>query len=439
VSQGRLVDILNEVINDLKQDYLSSKSDELVRVRDQVLKSYYEVREMSSSNESFAVGFVDAGFPGFRRYRTDISFIIPMKVGALLRGVDGRLMTVNEVLGKSSVENLILYSSRKPSGEEYEFRVKIRSVSNGSLLFERSGDDVIASQEINRFVREFVRPSLKKEPAFFARFTKYVEGLIELAYAVKLLREVREAGFNVRYVVLDGTLVKWFAIERAGSGRVDGLNIVSALAGIDVETVKNLLWGIVGLSKTTKFTTIARSYRLFQEFKKISKGLYTIPNIKNGGTLCEILSKQLSTPKKRGLVEEVVRVINRVVYDRNGVYVARFPLTPDSKNVFVLDLHIPEPILSVGDEVRFNVNVATQVREVLGGVVNELFRIRSKLTGEPPYGYMEVDRVVRFSKEEDKAFESALISLVRGSLEDELADVLVQVFSPTTRMRYGYR
>jgi hypothetical protein len=139
------------------------------------------------------------------------------------------------------------------------------------------------------------------------------------------------------------------------------------------------------------------------------------------------------------LVEEVVRVINRVVYDRNGVYVARFPLTPDSRNVFVLDLHIPEPILSVGDDVRFNVDVATRVREVLSGVVNELFRIRSKLTGEPPYGYMEVDRVVRFSKEEDKVFEGALISLVRSSLEDELADVLVQVFSPTTRMRYGYR
>lgn len=185
-------------------------------------------------------------------------------------------------------------------------------------------------------------------------------------------------------MVLDGTLVKWFAVERAGSGRVDGLNIVSALAGIDVETVKNLLWDVIGLSKTTKFTTIARSYRLFQEFKKISKGLYTIPNIKNGGTLCETLSKQLSTPKKRGLVEEVVRVINRVVYDRNGVYVARFPLTPDSKNVFVLDLHIPEPILSVGDEVRFNVNVATQVREVLGEIVNELFRTRSKLTGSRP-------------------------------------------------------
>lgn len=49
---GRLVDVLNEVINDLKQDYLSSKSDELVRIRDQVLKSYYEVREMGSSNES---------------------------------------------------------------------------------------------------------------------------------------------------------------------------------------------------------------------------------------------------------------------------------------------------------------------------------------------------------------------------------------------------
>lgn len=104
---------------------------------------------------------------------------------------------MNEVLGKSSVENLILYSSRKPSGDEYEFRVKIRSVSNGSLLFERPGDDVIASQEINRFVREFVRPSLKKEPAFFARFTKYVEGLIELAYAVKLLREVRRPGLTL--------------------------------------------------------------------------------------------------------------------------------------------------------------------------------------------------------------------------------------------------
>ncbi len=436
MSQEKLVEILSEVISDLKQDYLSSKNDELVRVRDQVLKSYYEVKNMSTSSKPFIVGFVDAGF---HLYKTDISFIIPIRIGALLRDSDGRLLTVNEVLSKSSVENIVLYSSRRPSGGKYEFRVKVRSANSNSLLFEKPGDDLIASQEINRFVRDFVKPSRKKEPAFFTKFTKYVEGLIELAYAVKLLHKAGEVGLKPKYVVLDGTLIKWFAVEKAGSDRVDGLNIVSALAGTDVGTIKNILWSVVGLSKTTKFTNIARSYRLFQNLKKMSRSLYTTPNVSGGETVCRILSEQLLIPEKRNIVKEIIRVVNRVVYYRNNVYVARFPLTPDSKNVFVLDVHVPEPILSVSDTVKFDVNVATHVRRVLDEVVNELFRIRSKLVVEPPYGYMEVDRIVRFSREESKVFEDTLISLVLSSLEDELADVLVQVFSPTTRMRYGYR
>ncbi len=437
MSQGRLlVNILNEVINDLKDDYLSTRSDELVRLRDQVLKSYYEVVNMKTSSKSLVVGFVDAGF---RTYKTDISFIIPIKIGALLRDIDGKLLTVNEVLGKSSVESILMYSSRKPSGEKYEFRVKVRSVNSNSLLFENRGDDLVASQEINRFVREFVKPSLKKKPRFFVRFTKYIEGLIELAYAVKLLHKTSEAGLKPGYVVLDGTLVKWFAIERAGSGRVDGLNIVSALTGLDVETIRNLLWRIVGLSKTTKFTNIARSYGIFRSAGNVSGGLYTAPNLSESKDVCRILTEQAAIPKRKNLVKEIIEIVNRVVYERNNVYVARFPLTPDLKNVFVLDLHVPEPILSVSDDARFNVGVATDVRRILDEVVNELFRIRSKLIGEPPLGYMEVDRGVRFSEEESKTFEEILIGLVRGSLEDELADVLVQVFSPTTRMRYGYR
>lgn len=436
MSRSRLTDILSEVVDDLKQDYLSSKSDELVRLRDQVLGSFYEVKSIATPSESLAVGFVDAGF---HPYKTDVSFIVPMKIGALLRDYDGRILTVNEVLSKPSVESMVLYSSRRPSGETYEFRVKVRSASDNSLLFEKRGDDLIASQEINRFVREFIRPSLKKEPAFFTRFTKYIEGLIELAYAVKLLYSIRGAGLKLRYVALDGTLIKWFAVERASSGQVDGLNIASALSGLDVDTVKNLLWSVVGLSKTTKFTNLARSYGLFHSSIGASNGLYTTPSLGKGEIVCRILTEQLSMPKRRDLAKEIVRMVNRVVYDKNGVYVSRFPLTTDSKNVFVLDLHVPEPILSVSDTVKYNAHVAAHVRRVLDEVVNELFRIRSKLVGEPPYGSMEVDRLVRFGKEESAAFEDTLISLARSSLEDELASALVQAFSPTTRMRYGYR
>lgn len=433
--QERLVDILSEMVNDLKHDYLSSRNDELVAVRDQVFKSYYEVRSMSASNEHFTIGFVDAGF---YPHETDIFFIIPMKIGALLRDSNGKLLTINEVLNRSSIDNVVLYSSRRPSGDKYEFRVKVRSVTNNSLLFEKRGDDLIASQEINRFIREFVRPSLKRKPAFFTKFTRYVEGLIELAYAVKLLYKAREAGLKMRYVVLDGTLIKWFAIERAGSGRVDGLNIISAITGLEVETIKNLLWNVVGLSKTTKFINIARSYGLFQDLRSVSRGLYTVPNVGGCEAVCRILAEQLLIPERRDLAREIAKMVNRVVYDRNGVYVARFPLTPDSEKVFFLDLHIPEPIISVSDAVRFNASIAIYAKRVLEEVVNELFRLRSKLMGEPPYGYMEVDRVVRFRREEIEVFKNILISLVRSSIEDELADVLVQVFSPTTRMRYGY-
>ncbi|MEO3993130.1 MAG: hypothetical protein QN229_02305 [Desulfurococcaceae archaeon TW002] len=436
MSQGKLINILSEVIEDLREDYLSARNNELVRIRDQVLKSYYEVVNMKTSSESFVIGFVDAGF---RTYKTDISFIIPIKIGALLRDTDGKLLTVNEVLNKSSVESILLYSSRQPSGEKYEFKVKVRSANSNSLLFENPGSDLLASQEINRFAKEFVKPLFKKKPRFFTRFTKYIEGLIELAYAVKLLHKTKEIGLKPGYVVLDGTLIKWFAIERASSDRVDGLNIVSAFTGLDVETIRNLLWRIVGLSKTTKFTYIARSYKIFRNVKNASGGLYTIPNLGGSKDICRILSEQLAIPERKNLVKEIIEIVNRVVYEKNNVYVARFPLTPDLKNVFVLDLHVPEPILSVSDVVRFNVSVATDVKKVLNEVVSELFRIRSKLVGEPPLGYMEVDRGVRFSGEESKVFEDILIGLVRSSLEDELADVLVQVFSPTTRMRYGYR
>lgn len=434
-----MIDVLEEVIEDLITDYLNSRNDESVRIKNEVFNTYYEVKEIGLPGKPSVVGFVDAGF---KPYRTDVSMVIPIRLGALLRTEDGGLLSVNEVLNKPSTEGLVLYSSRRATGEAFEFRVKVRSSSGDSLLFERSGDDTVASQELSRFVREFISSSLKERPGFFTRFTLYIEGLIELAYAVKLLDDVKhEAGVDPKCVVLDGTLIKWFAVRRGSAGAIDGINVLSVLTGLEPNNIKDLLWRVVGLSKTSKFTSIARSYSLFRKAGievRGSGGLYALPNAGGGDRVCRLLSELLTDPRKRVFAEETVRILNRIVYDRNGVYVARFPLTPDRRNIFMLDVHTPEALISVGDGVKLNINTLNQVRQLLEGVVNELFRSRSKIVGEPPYGYMEVDRLVRFGGEESRSFERLLIGLISSGLDEELSEVLAQVFSPTTRMRYGY-
>ncbi len=437
---NKLIDVLEEVIEDLMTDYLNSRNDESVRIKNEVFNTYYEVKEIGLPDKPSVVGFVDAGF---KPYKTDVSMIIPLRLGALLRMEDGRLLSVKEALNRPSTEGLVLYSSRRAAGEGFEFRVKVRSSSGDSLLFERPGDDAVASQELSRFVREFISSSLKERPGFFTRFTLYIEGLIELAYAVRLLEGVkREAGIDPKCVVLDGTLIKWFAVKRGSAGAIDGINVLSVLTGLEPSSIKDLLWKVVGLSKTSKFTSIARSYSLFRKAgleARGSRGLYTLPDVEGGDRVCGLLSELLTDSRKRIHVEETVKILNRIVYDRNGVYVARFPLTPDRRNVFMLDVHTPEALVSVGDGVKLNINAFNQVRQLLEGVVSELFRSRSKIVGEPPCGYMEVDRLVRFGGEESRSFEKLLISLVSSELSGELSEVLTQVFSSTTRMRYGYR
>ncbi|MEM2021028.1 MAG: hypothetical protein QXP80_02230, partial [Zestosphaera sp.] len=308
MSRVKLIDVLEEVIEDLMTDYLNSRNDESVRIKNEVFNTYYEVKEIGLPGKPSVVGFVDAGF---KPYRTDVSIVIPIRLGALLRMESGGLLSVNEVLNKPSTEGLVLYSSRRAVGEGFEFRVKVRSSSVDSLLFERPGDDAVASQELSRFVREFISSSLKERPGFFTRFTLYIEGLIELAYAVRLLDGVkREAGIDPKCVVLDGTLIKWFAVRRGSAGAIDGINVLSVLTGLEPNNIKDLLWRVVGLSKTSKFTSVARSYSLFRKAGievRGTSGLYTLPNIGGGNRVCRLLSELLTDSRKRVYVEEAVR------------------------------------------------------------------------------------------------------------------------------------
>lgn len=434
-----IYDLLSSIVDDLRRDFIETQQDQLISLRREVFHKFYAVENINRDSDKIPVAFVDAGF---KPYQLDVSIIIPIQISGIIRDENGKLHKIKNLLDKPVNDFLILYSSRKRKDNRYIFTIKIKSLYDNSLLFNKREDAEEVSKEINKLLLNISGSTLFENPKSFIKLTKYVEGLLELAYALKLLLMLEENGSIVpAYIVLDGTLIKWFSIPRRPKG-VDGLDILSIILGIDADEIKKYLFRIVGLSKTSKFTNIIRSQSLFYTKKPSTingRGLYSLVDLEGINNAAKILEEYWKRGGNKDFVRETIRIFNRIVYSNHEVYVARFPLTPDYRNVFILDIYLDKPIIDLGKgEVVLNKDKASSVNPYISYIVNTMMQYRTRIIGEPPYGYMEIDNIVRLREDTRKFFEQALIRVLRS--QDDLASrILEQVFSPTTRMRYGYR
>ena len=445
LSRDDIIRVLDTLVEDLRQDFIETQKDDYITLRREVYNNYYSVNPFVTNTAPQPVAFVDGGF---KPYQLDVSIIIPLQIGAYIRvNDDRRLRTVKEILDIPVTDNLLLYSSRRRKGNKYVFKVRIKSFQKTSLLFDKDNPDDDASRKINELLSEFNGLNESRSPRFFVKLTKYIEGLLELAYTIKLLMKIENESLleqPLSYAVLDGTLIKWFSIKTQRRLReIDGLDILAAILNTEPEKIQKYLYRVVGLAKTTKFTNIIRSQMLFLSktgFEKPVPGAYTVVNTEALNAICDKLNSFLDKYAAIDFILETLNLFNRIVYNLHKIYVARFPITTDYKNIFMLDIHIDKPIIWLNEKnkVEINIDQARNVNPYISYIVNTLYYHRTPVPGEPPYGYMEVDGLVRLTESIRSLFENALISVLRR-YDDLTSRILEQVFSPTTRMRYGYR
>lgn len=391
--------------------------------------------------------FVDSGF---KRYVMDVATITIMQVGACIRDPSGRVVSLKEMINEAPIDSYMFYTSRRRVEDRFEFEVKILGLSDENFLVKFNDSFKISGAVVSR-IREFISSSSRakafsKKPRFFVRLSKYLSDLIELAYGLKIALELDKKLGIKPVVVLDGTLIKWFSIERLGKTVVDGFDIVVELirsSGLNVDqtVTSDLLSRTIGLAKTSKFTTLARCYELFSSNASSggSLGLFTNVNVNNANAVSGTLHGLLKQRGLREFVDETIKVFNRVVFDKNGLCVARFPVSPDGRSVFMVDLYVNDLILKLeGQNLLFNSNVALEANDRLNKFVPELFSRRSGLVGHPPLGYMEVDQAVRLPSNITKKFEEVFEHYL-FSKSDLTLQPLIQAIQQSLRMRYGYR
>ncbi len=450
LSKSDIVNILNELVMDIKNDFIETTNDEYIELRRRIYNAYYDVSILSNTSPQ-VIAFVDGGF---KLYQLDVSIIIPLQIGAYIRvNDDSRLRTVTDLLNKPITDTILLYSSRRRENDKYKFKIKIRSLQKTNLLFDKDNPVDEATRKINNLISEISGLSESKAPKFFMKLTKYIEGLLELAYTIKLLMKLDEENpldQKVSYAVLDGTLIKWFSIKTQKKFKdIDGLDILAAILNTETYKIKDYLFRIVGLAKTTKFTNIIRSQTLFLSkineediYKENSYGAYTLINIDSLHSIRDKLNSFLEKYRATKFINETLYLFNRIVYNVHNIYVARFPITTDFHTIFMLDIHIDRPIIWF-DEIRdkgvnVNIDYAKKVNPYVSYVVSTLCHKRSPNQVRTPAGYMDVDQLVRFTEPLRSFFEEMLIQVL-SKYDDLTFRILRQVFTSTVRMRYGYR
>ena len=272
-----------------------------------------------------------------------------------------------------------------------------------------------------------------------------IEGLIEIAYGIRLIQYANE----IDKVVIDGTLIKWLRPKRERlKAEGDGLNVLAAILDEEIDIVKKYcLRGVIGLAKTTRFTTLSRSMSVFREHLRPGKGLYEYYTSVNTEGLNELqkLLRMAETGEFNGglrvphdIIVSIIKKFNTCVFPAHELWVARFPLTMDGMYVMVLDTYIEKPIVNY--EVHVDKDMANEVNKRVKESVSKVFYAKSPLTGRPPTGFMELDENVRVTGEVKRDIENYMLAVVlrRYAMDDPVKWIILQAVQGASRMRFGY-
>jgi hypothetical protein len=140
------------------------------------------------------------------------------------------------------------------------------------------------------------------------------------------------------------------------------------------------------------------------------------------------------------ILKETILLFNRPATPSKNLWITRFPITTDGNTVLFLEAYSGKPIVDY-DPVERNVfAVSESVREVderVKNTVGEVMAIRSRTTGLPPYGFMEIDEKVRV----ESWIANMIEDMIADAIREEVGGAghpLEQLFGVTRRMRLGY-
>ena len=425
MSADLIVEALEDVLREAEADYKRSSGTPLQEVEFRVYSALYELRKLSAPRKELGVLFVDSGF---KTYETDVNVIRYVEIAGVYRDPEGKVVDCG-----ARVDSLVIYASRFRGNGVYEVHVYLRPINTPVLGGDASFASTV-SQELTRAVREFFPTGIRR-PHVFKRFANYLTSLLELAYAVKLYVKLREEKGLNPIVVVDGSLTRWFAIKRATG--VDGVDVLEMFTGLSEGEVVSALEKVVGLSKTTKLTNLLRVKRLLAE-RGVSEGeeVFGVFNASVPSSLVQVSGENVYQA-----LREHVKVYNRLVYQRRGVWSARSPVRVADGGIYMVDVYSKAPVVvATRSGIKVNEEAARAVNEKLESYVPTIFAYRERLHGLPPTGYMQVDLAVRVGGEKSRALDTSLVKAMSKVAESEVNKALALLLaSRSTLKRYGYR
>jgi len=446
-----LTSVLENVLGSLAKMVSEVAQDKMTRLLAEVYQQYYVAKEFKEPIKS-SIALVDAGiYP----LDMDIARVLYIQIGALVRDSEGKLGTINIVPGLEKyppVERIILTVTRRRTFSEgtlkHVFEVRIQTPERSSLLLESNSEAQRISKEITEVLRELGLTVELRRPSLYRKLARYIEGLIELAYGIKLAKYG-----NLSTSLIDGTLIRWLRPKRRSSKyKIDGLDILSAILSSSTSKVKKqCVDKLAGLAKTTTFTTLARAMKIFEP--KLKQGRYELYTLINKHSLPSI-KMLLETVEEKGfegcripreVIEDIVKKLSTKVYPAHELWVSRFPLTMDGEHIMVLDVYTEKPPIGFIQEgkARFLKTfplITEETNKRVDTIVKEAFSAKSPLPGRPPTGFMEIDENVRVYGDLRKLFEAHLTAaaLNISKRDKELSKILLQIIKGSLRLRLGY-
>jgi len=430
----RLLRVVEKVVKELREDYALSRRSGIIGYRERVYKEYYDVKPVDQHEQSRPVIFVDAGF---HTLETDVIVLQLVNVGGAVRGEDGRLLYPPQLGDYDATEPLVLYGRWASEEGKEGFKVRIIPITDRGLLFTDERAEKV-SEAITKIVNERSRVpvSTVKRLRLYRRLVKYLEQLVEIAYALKLQDLVGRHSL----VFVDGTLARWFSV-RYGLRffDFDGLDILEALTGISSDQLKDRLMSVYGLVKQTKITSIARARWLFSSSTTNPLGLYTTTNPEHADRASRLINDVVRKKYGEEAGEELVKLFNRVIHPKHDVWVARFPLTTDGTSILHLEMHFEKPIISYREGLGAHPikESAERASGKVQHVVEDLLACRTSISWKPPFGFMEVDEKVRIPTRLLHRLEDLFISVIRRET-GMVGHPLEYLFDLTRKLRLGY-
>jgi len=430
----RLLRVIERVVKELRDDYISSRRSGIIGDRERVYREYYDVKPVVPHKQSRLVIFVDAGF---HILETDVIVLQLVNVGGAVRGGDGRLLYPPQLGDYDVTEPLVLYGRWTSEEGEESFKIRIVPITDKGLLFTDERAEK-ASEAITKIINERSKLAIStvKRLRLYRRLVRYLEQLIEIAYALKLQDLVGKHSL----VFVDGTLARWFSVKHGLKFfDFDGFDLLEVLTGGSGDQLRERLMGVYGLVKQTKITSIARARWLFSSSVSNPLGLYASTNPERADRASHIINNEVRKKYGEEAGEELVKLFNRVIHPKHEIWAARFPLTTDGTSILHLEMHLERPIISykVGYGALPNGDSAKRASEEIPLIVEDLLACRTSINWKPPFGFMEVDEKVRISTRLLHRIEDLFISIIRRET-GVVGHPLEYLFDLTRKLRLGY-